>query len=71
MNRMPVRSSNLASVGYDEISQTLEVEFTNNTVYQYFDVPTSEYHGLMGATSKGHYFDVNIKKKGYQFKKIS
>lgn len=51
MNRTPVSSSNLKSVGYDESSKTLEVEFLNGTVYQYSGVPASVYQGLMSASS--------------------
>jgi hypothetical protein len=43
MNRQNVNSSNLASVGYDETSNTLEVEFNNGGIYQYFNVPESVY----------------------------
>lgn len=32
MDRRPVRSSNVASVGYDESSSTLEVEFHGGRV---------------------------------------
>ena len=39
MNRTPVNSSNVSSVGYDPTSLTLEVEFHGGAVYQYFDVP--------------------------------
>ena len=38
MNREPVESSNLVSVGYDGNMATLEIEFKGNSVYQYFDV---------------------------------
>lgn len=41
MKRIPVSSSNLASVGYDEISQALEIEFLHGGVYQYFGVSKS------------------------------
>ncbi|MDY0039484.1 MAG: KTSC domain-containing protein [Desulforhabdus sp.] len=56
MNRMPVVSSNLVSVGYDAESMTLEVEFQRGSVYQYFDVPVSEYDQLLSAASVGKYF---------------
>ena len=39
MKRVPVSSSNLASVGYDPELRVLEVEFHNHTVYQYRNVP--------------------------------
>ncbi|MBI5374534.1 MAG: KTSC domain-containing protein [Candidatus Schekmanbacteria bacterium] len=70
MNRTPVSSSNLASVGYDPVNFILEIEFHNGGIYQYFNVPESEFNGLMGAESHGKYFDGYIKKGGYSFKKI-
>ena len=71
MNRTPVESSNLASVGYDESSHTLEVEFNHGGIYQYFDVPISVYQELMAAGSHGQYFAQNVKKAGYRYEKIS
>ncbi|TLN27274.1 KTSC domain-containing protein [bacterium] len=56
MNRTPVVSSNLASVGYDAGSMTLEVEFRSGSVYQYFDVPAVEFEQLLSAASVGQYF---------------
>ena len=63
MERQRVSSSDLASVGYDANSQILEVEFNNGAVYQYSGVSQSIYENLMTATSKGHYFNVNIKDR--------
>lgn len=70
MERLRVSSSNLASVGYDETNEILEIEFNHGGIYQYFDVPSSVYEGLMNASSHGTYFDSNIKKAGYRYKKI-
>lgn len=70
MRRDPVGSSNLVSVGYDEERQILEVEFTNNRVYQYFEVPRHIYEGLMAAPSKGSYLDENIKKASFRYQEI-
>ena len=70
MQRTPVSSSNLASVGYDASSATLEIAFNEGGVYQYYQVPESVYHGLMAASSKGRYFDSMIKKV-YSCHKIS
>lgn len=61
MTRQPVSSSNIASIGYDPQSQTLEIEFHPGSVYQYYGVPQSLYQGLMGASSHGSYFSQNIK----------
>lgn len=70
MNRTPVASSNLRSVGYDPDTRTLEVEFLNGGLYRYSGVPVSIHAGLMRASSKGSYFDANIKKAGYPCTKI-
>ena len=70
MKRTPVNSSNLASVGYDASSQTLEIEFLHGGIYQYYDVPLTVYESLMSASSHGTYFDKSIKKVGYSYKKI-
>ncbi|WP_262245436.1 KTSC domain-containing protein [Parapedobacter soli] len=70
MKRQPVYSSNLASVGYDPENEILEIEFNHGGVYQYYSVPESVYHGLMGAGSHGQYFDRNIKKAGYRYRQV-
>jgi len=69
MDRTPVSSSNIRSIGYDSGSGTLEIEFNSGPVYQYFDVPESEYDGLMAASSHGTYFNASI-KHAYQFVKL-
>jgi hypothetical protein len=56
MDRIPVNSSHILSVGFDRATQTLEVEFTNGRVYQYLDVPEPVYLGLLKAASAGRYF---------------
>ena len=71
MHRQPVISSNLSSVGNDTKSRTLEVEFLNGSVYQYSNVPSSIFSGLMNAASKGQYFDRMIVKGGYSFRRIA
>ena len=61
MDRVPVSSSNLASVGYDPFSWTLEIEFMDGAVYRYFDVPAHEHQDLMQAPSHGKYFHAHIR----------
>ncbi|HWA89798.1 MAG TPA: KTSC domain-containing protein [Rhizomicrobium sp.] len=61
MERQSVSSSNLASVGYDPGSETLEVEFNNGRVYQYYNVPQFMYDRLMEAGSMGKFFNAEIK----------
>lgn len=69
MNRQPVTSSNIASIGYDADSQTLEIEFLNGGVYQYFDVPQHVHEELMNASSHGQYLAQNIKGV-YRYSKV-
>jgi hypothetical protein len=63
MERVPVSSSNLCSIGYEADSQVLEVEFNGGRLYQYSGVPGGEFDGLMSADSKGKYFNANIKNR--------
>ncbi len=69
MDRVPVISSNVASVGYEQQSATLEVEFLDGAVYQYFDVPEAEFEGLRGAGSVGSYLNANIKGR-YRYARV-
>ena len=49
MERIPVSSSNLASVGYQD--GILEVAFKSGSVYQYTGVPESVYEALIDRKS--------------------
>lgn len=69
MNMIPVESSNLNSVGYDPDRAVLVIEFHHGGVYEYYDVPESEYTGLLEAESKGKYFHAHIKDV-YDYEKI-
>jgi hypothetical protein len=61
MERTPVSSSNIASIGYDADSMTLEIEFLNGRIYQYAGVPADVHAALMAAGSHGAYFNSSIK----------
>jgi KTSC domain len=61
MEREYVQSSNLRSIGYDSNSSTLEVEFNNGAIWQYYDVLESTYYELKSAASIGKFFNSNIK----------
>lgn len=56
-----VDSSAIRAIGYDTHTQVLTIQFTSLQVYDYLDVPESEYHGLLTAESKGSYFSQNIR----------
>lgn len=61
MNRTPVTSTNILSIGYDPQTMTLEVEFRDGAIYQYFDVPEHVYEGFLNAASHGAYLAREIK----------
>ena len=61
VNRAPVRSSNIRSVGYDAPSKTLKVEFHSGGLYQNPGVPETIYQGFIRAASRGSYFHDHIK----------
>jgi hypothetical protein len=63
MDREHVSSSNLHSVGYDEETETLEIEFHNGRIYRYSSVPADVHERLMSAASKGTYFNEHIKER--------
>lgn len=65
MQRRPVRSSNVVSIGWepsaeDEAQGTLEIEFKRGGIYQYAGVPESTYQELLGADSIGRYVNQNV-----------
>ena len=70
MDRIPVSSTNIRSIGYEPQLATLEVEFTSGDVYQYFDVPEHLYQGLMNAASKGQFLNDYI-RHSYRYQKVS
>jgi hypothetical protein len=62
IDRMPLDSALLASVGYSR-QAVLEIEFRTGTIYRYFLVPQAIFDGLLTAPSKGTYFNRYIRNK--------
>jgi KTSC domain len=69
MERYSVASSNIASVGYDPDTETLEVEFLNGSIYQYFNVPQNMYDKMMKDGSKGRFLNTYI-KNAYPYSRV-
>jgi hypothetical protein len=61
MERKPVKSSNIKSLGHE--GNVLEVEFLSGGIYQYEGVSTEEYEEMCKAESCGSHFHKNIKPK--------
>lgn len=66
----PVRSRDLALIGHDRETGTLEIVFRAGGVYRYQNVPENVYHALMAAPSHGTFFQKNIKNQ-YAYLKVS
>lgn len=63
MRMVAVESSTIAAVGYDAARKLLEVEFSSGAVYHYFDVPSGMHQSLLSASSKGTFFNRNIRSR--------
>jgi len=63
MQRTPVASSSIVSVGYDAAAFELEIEFHNGRVYRYLQVPVAAYRLLLQAPSIGEYVNTVIKPR--------
>jgi len=60
MDRKRVNSSRIRSVGYDEKSQTLEVEMSNGQVWQYAKVSPEVHRRFMASPSPTSFFEDRI-----------
>lgn len=58
IERKPVDSKAVATVGYHAASETLEVEWKSGPVWRYDDVPPDEVDRLLNADSIGRYMKV-------------
>lgn len=58
-----VKSSNVEQIGYDDLTQTLQVNFKNGSKYQYYEIPADLYKAFRGAPSIGNFIAKHIKGK--------
>ena len=58
-----MKSSVVASVGYDADTRTMEVEFNTGRTYQYFEIPSDVHASLVSAKSIGQYFNTQIRDR--------
>jgi hypothetical protein len=68
MQREPVDSSVLRSVGYED--GALEIEFVDGDVYRYFAVPAQIYADLIDAESHGAFFNEQVRDR-FRFERRS
>lgn len=67
MNWVPVSSSNLNAVAYE--NGILYIQFKSGSIYSYDNVPQSVYQELMSASSHGKYFSAYI-RNSYPYRRI-
>jgi hypothetical protein len=61
LERHAVKSVILRSVGYDDSTKILEIEFHTGLVYQYLGVPSKVYSDLMRSGEVGKYFSDKVR----------
>jgi hypothetical protein len=66
---IPVSSSNIESIGYDEQNEQVYVRFLNGSLYVYKGVPLHEFENLRDAPSLGSYLHRNYKSV-YPYERI-
>jgi hypothetical protein len=70
VERKSVKSRILRSVGYDESTKILEIEFSSGFVYQYSGVPPKVYADLMHSDEIGKYYSDKVRPK-FQTKQVA
>jgi hypothetical protein len=59
----------MTGVKYDEKARELDIRFTSGKTYRYFDVPGDVFIRLLGANSKGEFFNEEI-RGAYEYAEI-
>ena len=57
MNETRVESTTLRAFAYDDGREILQLEFLSRAIYHYYGVPAAVHEALLGAPSKGSYFN--------------
>jgi hypothetical protein len=69
LERQAVKSRIMRSIGYDDTTKILEIEFHTGLVYQYLGVPPKVYADLMHSGEIGKYFSEKVRPK-FQTKQV-
>jgi hypothetical protein len=64
-----VQSTLMTSIRYDSEARALDITFTSGETYRYSNVPRDVYAALLGAESKGEFFNDRVKGV-YSFTKV-
>lgn len=55
MELVPVESSMISAIGYDESTSEMEAHFHDGAIWRYRQVPREVYAALLASSSKGGY----------------
>lgn len=69
MDRKPVKSSNIVSIGFNSATNEMEIEFANGAIHRYAAVTADAHHALINADSIGKHFHQHIRPH-YQSTKV-
>ena len=62
LRQMPtLNSSAISRASYDPLTARLHITFHSGRTYTFYRVPPAIYHGLLNASSAGHYYHANIR----------
>lgn len=67
MQRTPVVSTNVSSIGY--ANGVIEGEFTDGSVYRYFGTNEYVFRNFLNAPSKGRFIHYYL--KGYSYQRVA
>ncbi len=70
LERQPVKSRILRSVGYNDSTKILEIEFHTGLVYQYSGVPPKVYADFMHSDEIGKFFSEKVRTQ-FRTKQVS
>jgi hypothetical protein len=68
MRRERVSSTSIAAIGFDDATETLEVEFVSGGIYRFHAVGRDVFEAFRDAPSKGMFFNEHI-KDAYPFER--
>lgn len=60
---LPVKSSNIAALGYDPVAKELHVKFLSGATHAYADVPATTYTAFLNSPSLGSHFSKHIREE--------
>jgi hypothetical protein len=63
LERLPVKSCILRSVGYDDAMKNMEIEFHSGLIFQYSGVPSKVYSDLISSNAVGKYFSEKVRNR--------